>query len=153
RVFENPELKQKIEREMQTVVALKHPHICALYDVFQEGADGYLIGEYVEGETLADHLKRGPMDIEDVMTTGVAIADALDKAHRQGVTHRGLNPSNVILTAGGAKIADFGLAKPTGPADVALSASQMSTRTVSGATALMLSPAAGYMAPEQFEGA
>src|SRR5512138_2426730 len=103
-VSSNSELKQRLEREMLTVAALKHPHICALYDVLHEGVSDYLVTEYLEGETLAERLKRGPMDVDEVLKVAIAMADALDKAHRLGVTHRGLNPSNVILTAGGAKL-------------------------------------------------
>jgi serine/threonine protein kinase len=90
---------------------LNHPHICALYDIgHQEGVD-YLVLEYLEGESLASRLKRGHMPLEQVLRFGIEIADALDKAHRQGVTHRDLKPGNIMLNRHGAKLLDFGLAK------------------------------------------
>src|SRR5690242_21061878 len=70
--------------------------------------------EYVDGETLADRLKRGPMPMQQVLKMGVEIADALDKAHHAGLVHRDIKPGNIMLTRGGAKLLDFGLAKPVG---------------------------------------
>src|SRR6516225_1632593 len=99
-ITENSELKQQIEREMLTVTALKHPHIGAVYEVVHDGAADYIVTEYLDGETLAERLKRSPMEVDEVLKVAIAIADALDKAHRVGVTHRGLNPSNIILTTG-----------------------------------------------------
>ncbi|MDQ5870977.1 MAG: serine/threonine protein kinase, partial [Acidobacteriota bacterium] len=81
----SPESRQRFEREARTISQLSHPHICALYDVGREGETEYLVMEYLEGETLADRLARGPLPIEQVLRYGVEIADALDKAHRQGI--------------------------------------------------------------------
>src|SRR5262249_5189657 len=108
---DNAEMKQRFEREAQTVGALNHPHICTLYDVGRQDDLHFLVMEYLEGETLAQRIKRGPLPIEESLKVAVAIADALDKAHAQGVTHRDLKPSNVMLAQSGIKLLDFGLAK------------------------------------------
>ena len=102
-VWDDAGMKQRLEREIRTVSALKHPHISVPCDVVHEADADYLVTESPEGQTLAERLKRGPMEVEEALRVAIAIADALDKAHRQDVVHRGLNPSNVVLTAGGAK--------------------------------------------------
>src|SRR5215468_3274664 len=108
----DPVRKQRFEREAKTISSLNHPHICVLYDVgHQEGTD-YLVMECVEGETLAKRLEKGPLSLEQVLKYGAQLADALDKAHRSGVVHRDLKPGNIMLTPAGAKLLDFGLAKP-----------------------------------------
>src|SRR5438270_755170 len=106
---ENAEFKIRFEREARTISQLSHPHICALYDV----GENYLVMELLDGETLADHLSRGPLSIDEVLRYGTQIAEALDCAHRQGVVHRDLKPGNIMLTKSGAKLLDFGLAKGT----------------------------------------
>jgi eukaryotic-like serine/threonine-protein kinase len=94
---------------------LNHPHICVLHDIgHQEGTD-YIVMECVEGETLAKRLEKGPLSIDQVLKFGSQIADALDRAHRLGLVHRDLKPGNIMLTATGAKLLDFGLAKPSPP--------------------------------------
>jgi serine/threonine protein kinase len=107
----SPEVRQRFEREAKTISQLSHPHICALHDVGREGDVEYLVMEYLEGETLADRLAKGPLPLEQTLRHGVQIADALDKAHRQGIVHRDLKPGNVMLTKSGVKLLDFGLAK------------------------------------------
>jgi serine/threonine protein kinase/Tol biopolymer transport system component len=108
---DSPDLRARFEREARAVSALSHPHICALYDVGSEGSVEYLVMEYLEGETLADRLTKGPLPVEQVLKFGVQMADALDRAHKQGITHRDLKPGNVMLTKSGVKLLDFGLAK------------------------------------------
>jgi Tol biopolymer transport system component len=151
RFSENLEMKQRFEREARTIAALNHPHICTLYDVGQQDNIEFLVMEYLEGETLAQRLSRGPMPLDEALTVAIAIADALDKAHRQGVTHRDLKPGNVMLSSSGAKLLDFGLAK--------LSLPVQSPRPISGPVTAGDSTAPGlilgtvpYMAPEQLEG-
>ena len=95
---QNPDLKQRFEREARAISSLNHPHICTLHDVgHQDGVD-YLVMEYLEGESLAARLMKGPLPVEQVLKTGTEIADALEKAHRQGIVHRDLKPGNVMLT-------------------------------------------------------
>src|ERR1700746_3168668 len=110
----DPARKLRFEREAKTISGLNHPNICTLHDVGSQDGVDYLVMECVEGETLAARLQKGPMPLEQVMRYGAQIADALDKAHRAGIVHRDLKPGNVILTASGAKLLDFGLAKPSG---------------------------------------
>jgi eukaryotic-like serine/threonine-protein kinase len=105
------EVRQRFEREAKTISQLSHSHICALYDVGRDGETEYLVMEYLEGETLAERLARGALPLTQSMRIGVEIADALDKAHRQGIVHRDLKPGNVMLTKTGVKLLDFGLAK------------------------------------------
>ncbi len=109
---ESPEAKQRFDREARAISSLNHPSICTLYDVgHQEGTD-FLIMEYLEGETLADRLKKGPLPPEQALRYGIQICEGLEKAHRTGLIHRDLKPGNIMLTKAGAKLLDFGLAKP-----------------------------------------
>src|SRR5216683_6414778 len=110
-----PVRKQRFEREAKTISSLNHPHICVLYDVGHQDGMDYLVMECVEGETLAKRLEKGPLPLEQVLRFGMQTADALDKAHRSGVVHRDLKPGNIMLTGTGAKLLDFGLAKPAAP--------------------------------------
>jgi serine/threonine protein kinase len=105
------EVRQRFEREARAIAQLSHPHICALYDVGREGDVEYLVMELLEGETLAARLAKGAPPLEQTLRFGVEIADALNKAHRQGIVHRDLKPGNVMLTKSGVKLLDFGLAK------------------------------------------
>ncbi len=109
--------RQRFEREAKTISQLSHPHICALYDVGREGETEYLVMELLEGETVGERLARGALPLEQTLRYGVEIADALDKAHRQGIVHRDLKPANVMLTKSGVKLLDFGLAKAMAPVE------------------------------------
>src|SRR5438034_2728712 len=107
----NEEVRQRFEREARTISSLSHPHICALYDVGNQDGTEYLVMEFLEGETLAERLLKGALPGEQVLRYGIEMADALDKAHRQGIVHRDLKPGNIMLTKSGVKLLDFGLAK------------------------------------------
>ena len=110
-VSKDPDLKQRFEREAKTISSLQHANICTLHDIgHQDGVD-FLVMEYLEGETLAARLARGPLPLDQVLKIGIDTADALEKAHRQGIIHRDLKPGNIMLTKSGAKLMDFGLAK------------------------------------------
>jgi Tol biopolymer transport system component/predicted Ser/Thr protein kinase len=149
---ERPEHRQRLEREAKAVSSLSHPHICPLYDVGHEDGVDFLVMEFIEGETLADRLARGPLPIEEVLRFGVQIADALEKAHKQGIVHRDLKPGNVMLTGDGTKLLDFGLARSDAGSD------DDSDLTVSPTVSKPLTAAGTvigtyqYMAPEQLEG-
>jgi Tol biopolymer transport system component/predicted Ser/Thr protein kinase len=153
----NEELRQRFEREAKTISQLSHPHICALYDVGREGDRDYLVMEYLEGETLAARLDKGALPAEQLLRYGIEIADALDKAHRQGIVHRDLKPGNVMLTKSGVKLLDFGLAKFQAAArEKSLSgASRLATQAQASTPLTERGTVLGtfqYMAPEQLEG-
>jgi Tol biopolymer transport system component len=143
--------KLRFEREAKTISSLSHPHICALYDVGESGTVSYLVMEYVDGESLADRLTKGPLPIDGVLKLGVEIASALDAAHRQGIVHRDVKPGNIMLTRSGAKLLDFGLAKESGVVrsiGTATAATEMKPLTDQGTVIGTFQ----YMAPEQLEG-
>src|SRR5262249_19924782 len=147
----DPTRKQRFEREAKTISSLNHPHICTLHDIGSQDGIDYLVMECMEGETLAKRLEKGPLPLEQVLRYGAQVADALDKAHRAGIVHRDLKPGNIMLTASGAKLLDFGLAKPVpmqayGPTLTTLTLNTPPTRegTIVGTFQ--------YMSPEQVEG-
>ena len=97
-VSDNPDVRARFEREARTISQLNHPHICTLHDVGRENGVDFLVMEHIEGETLADRLQKGPLPVKEALQQAIEIADALDKAHRQGVVHRDLKPGNIMLT-------------------------------------------------------
>lgn len=147
----DPDLKARLEREAKAISSLNHPNICTLHDIgHQDGVD-FLVMELLEGETLADRLQRGAIPLKQALEYGVEIAEALEKAHKRGITHRDLKPGNIMLTKSGAKLLDFGVAKP------AQSVAAMASTSVE----TMSKPLTGegkivgtfqYMAPEQVQG-
>jgi serine/threonine protein kinase/Tol biopolymer transport system component len=158
----SPELKQRMEREGRAISSLNHPHICQLYDIGSQNGTDYLVMEFLEGETLAERLRKGAIPLAEVFKIGIAVAEALAVAHRSGIVHRDLKPGNIMLTAGGAKLMDFGLAKPLGLLAASGSGSAPSftaAATMSGPSPLSPLTTAGsiigtiqYMSPEQIEG-
>jgi serine/threonine protein kinase/Tol biopolymer transport system component len=147
------ELRERFEREARTIASLNHPHICVLHDIGQQDGTDYLVMEYLEGETLAQRLQKGPLSLEQVLQYAIEIADALDKAHRKGVTHRDLKPGNIMLTKTGTKLLDFGLAKlkqGAAPANVQLSELPTASDPLTAQGAIV--GTLQYMAPEQLEG-
>ncbi|HEY7575468.1 MAG TPA: protein kinase, partial [Thermoanaerobaculia bacterium] len=163
------DVRQRFEREARTISQLSHPHICALYDVGHQDGTDYLVMELLEGQTLAERLAKGPLPLDQTLRCGIEIADALEKAHRQGIVHRDLKPGNVMLTSSGVKLLDFGLAKTiersldaTGREQAAAGQRPMaksaftSLPTVAGSPGLTeegtILGTFQYMAPEQLEG-
>jgi serine/threonine protein kinase len=151
---QSEEVRQRFEREAKTISQLSHPHICALYDVGNQDGTEYLVMEYLEGETMAERLVKGALPLEQTLRYGTEIADALDKAHRQGIVHRDLKPGNVMLTKSGVKLLDFGLAKAVAP--VGPQSGLTSLPTMAGGQNLTqegtILGTFQYMAPEQLEG-
>ena len=150
----DPAQRLRVEREARVVAGLSHPHICALFDIGREGQIDYFVMEYLEGETLADRLARGPLPLDLAMRYGTQVAGALAAAHRQGFIHRDLKPSNIMLTREGAKLLDFGLAElraegsgPLAPAPVTESTTTEATTVLNAVAGTLL-----YMAPEQLRG-
>jgi eukaryotic-like serine/threonine-protein kinase len=109
---DNSEARQRFEREARTISSLNHPHICVLHDIGNDDGTAYLVMEFVQGESLEARLQKGPLPLKQALEYGVQICDALDKAHRAGIVHRDLKPGNIMISASGAKLLDFGLAKP-----------------------------------------
>jgi eukaryotic-like serine/threonine-protein kinase len=160
----DPELKQRMEREARAISSLNHQHICQLYDIGSQDGVNFLVMEYLEGQTLAERLEKGPLPLDQVLKIATEIAQALEKAHLQGIIHRDLKPANIMLTKAGAKLMDFGLAKPGLPiASHTMGPFTPSTPTMSFAT--LTSPASPltqkgsilgtfqYLAPELLQGA
>ncbi len=150
---DKPDLRERFEREARTIASLNHPHICTLHDIGHQDGIDFLVMEYMEGETLAQRLLKGPLPLDQVLQYAIEIADALDKAHRKGVTHRDLKPGNIMLTRSGAKLLDFGLAKLSQEASpVAGPLSQLPTATNAITAQGTILGTLQYMAPEQLEG-
>jgi len=152
----NPEARQRFDREARAISSLNHPNICTLYDVGHQDGIDFLVMEFLEGETLAERLAKGPLPTEQVLKYGIEVCEGLERAHKSGVIHRDLKPGNIMLTKSGAKLMDFGLAKAT----------STGAAPVSGLSATIADPsdqrpltAQGtlvgtfqYMSPEQVEG-
>jgi Tol biopolymer transport system component len=147
-----PELQQRFEREARTISSLNHPHICSLYDVGRQDGVSFLVMEYLEGETLAQRLEQGALPLEELLRISTQIADALDKAHRQGVVHRDFKPGNIMLTRSGAKLMDFGLAKLTAASAGATSLTASAHATSPITTHGTIVGTFHFMSPEQVEG-
>jgi serine/threonine protein kinase len=148
----NSEVRARFEREARAVSSLNHPHICTLHDVGRENGIDFLVMEYVEGETLATRLEAGPIPLDELLRMAVEIADALDKAHRQGLVHRDLKPGNIMMAKSGAKLLDFGLARTTGSHSVDTDATQSPTVSQPLTAEGTIVGTFQYMAPEQLEG-
>jgi eukaryotic-like serine/threonine-protein kinase len=160
----SPELKQRMEREARAISSLNHPYICQLYDIGSHDGVDFLVMEFLEGETLADRIRKSPIPLQEIYKIGVAVAEALATAHKNGIVHRDLKPGNVMLTPAGAKLMDFGLAKPIGMSgggsgSMSAPPSFTAAATLSGPSPLTPLTTAGsvigtiqYMSPEQIEG-
>jgi len=147
-----PDLRERFEREARTIASLNHPHICTLHDIGHQDGIDYLVMEYVEGETLAQRLTKGPLPLDQTLKYAIEIADALDKAHRKGITHRDLKPGNIMLTKSGTKLLDFGLAKLRQGAVSQVPLSERPTASDSITAQGTILGTLQYMASEQVEG-
>jgi len=145
------ELRERFEREAKTIASLNHPHICTLYDTGHQDDIDFLVMEYIEGETLAQRLQKGALPIQQVLQYSIEISDALDKAHRKGITHRDLKPGNIMLTKSGTKLLDFGLAKLKQEAAPVIPDSQLPTMKSAVTAEGTILGTLQYMAPEQVE--
>ncbi len=157
----NAELKERFEREARAISSLNHARICTLHDVgHQEGID-FLVMEYLEGESLAERLRKGALPLKETLRIGMEVCEALDVAHRAGIVHRDLKPGNIMLTKSGVKLMDFGLAKANASGGGASGSAPLLSagETISGHSSMTPLTSAGqvigtiqYMAPEQIEG-
>jgi serine/threonine protein kinase len=142
------DLKRRFEREARAIAALSHPHICTLYDVGQQDGIDYLVMEYLEGQTLAERLEKGPLPLDEAMRHAAEILGALDAAHQHGVIHRDLKPANVMLTSNGVKLLDFGIAQLQQSLQPEHEPALSTKLTMDGT--ILGTPQ--YMAPEQLHG-
>ncbi len=155
-----PELKERFDREARAISSLNHPRICTLHDIGHQNGVDFLVMEYLEGESLAGRLTRGPLPLRETLKIGMEVCEALEVAHRAGITHRDLKPANIMLTRSGAKLMDFGLAKAAGQDGGSTNALLLSSaKTMDGGSPLSPLTTAGavigtiqYMSPEQIEG-
>ena len=154
---QSPEAKQRFDREARAISSLNHPNICVLHDIGHQNGTDYLVMEFLEGETLADRLLKGPVPVAQILKYGADICEGLDRAHKSGVVHRDLKPGNIMLTKSGAKLMDFGLAKSV----PAMAAASSSSLTMELTTPVATHPLTAqgfvvgtfqYMSPEQVEG-
>ena len=150
RSSENPESRQRFEREARAISSLTHPHICTIYDTGDFNGRPYLVMELLEGETLSDRIARGPIAASQAARIGAEICEALDAAHRQHIVHRDLKPGNVMLTKSGVKLLDFGLAKLRNGNDGTISGNDATVRQITSEGTIL--GTLQYMAPEQVEG-
>jgi Tol biopolymer transport system component len=146
---QDPDRKARFEREARAISQLQHPHICALYDVGSQDGVEYLVMEFLEGQTLAQKLEKGPLAITELVETAIHIAEALDHAHRAAICHRDLKPANVMLTKNGVKLLDFGLARALGTPSVPAGGETATMALTRDGVILGTLP---YMSPEQLEG-
>jgi serine/threonine protein kinase len=144
--------RQRFEREAKVISSLNHPHICTLYDIGRQDSVDFIVMEFLEGESLAELLDKGPLPEAQVLRYGTQIASALDKAHRNGVTHRDLKPGNIMLTASGAKLLDFGLAKAEPAAATGAKLTDMTPQATPMTQHGAVIGTVPYMSPEQVEG-
>lgn len=157
----NPQLRDRFDREARAISSLNHPRICTLHDVGHQDGTDFLVMEYLEGESLDERLRRGPVPLKETLKIGTDVCEALEVAHRAGITHRDLKPGNIMLTKNGAKLMDFGLAKGAVAGMAGSSAAPLlsAAKTISGPSPMSPLTTAGqvvgtiqYMSPEQIEG-
>ena len=146
----------RFQREARTLAALNHPHIAGIYG-FEENAGTYALAlEFVDGETLADHIARGPIPVEEALPIARQIAEALEAAHEQGIVHRDLKPANIkVRRDGTVKVLDFGLAKALAAERTGTTADVLNSPTITSPAMTqmgMILGTAAYMAPEQAKG-
>jgi len=157
----SPEFRERFDREARSISSLNHPRICTLHDIGHQNGIDFLVMEFLEGQSLADRLKKGPLPLKETLRIGAEICEALEVAHRAGIIHRDLKPANMMLTKSGVKLMDFGLAKAAvEAADGNNHGLLLSTaKTLTGGSPISPLTTAGavigtiqYMSPEQIEG-
>ncbi len=149
----DPERLARLQREAHLLAALNHPNIAAIHSLEQDEETRFLVLELVEGETLAERLKRGSLPVQEALEAARQIAEALGAAHDNSIIHRDLKPANVMLTPGGnIKVLDFGLAKASGIGRAKGDLTDSPTITVAGTTSGVILGTAAYMSPEQVRG-
>src|SRR4029077_7961406 len=155
---QDPQARDRFQREARAASALNHPNICTIYDIGEEAGRHFIVMEYLEGTTLKYRIEGRPISIEQLVDFGVQVADGLDVAHSAGIVHRDMKPANLFLTKRGqAKILDFGLEKVARPSRAAPEPMGASMATAAVDAAHLTSPGStvgtvAYMSPEQARG-
>ena len=149
---ENRQALERFQREARAASALNHPYICVIYDIGEHEGQPFIVMEYLEGQTLKERIHGKPIATDELLDLGIQIADALDKAHRQGVVHRDLKPGNIMLVNSGAKLLDFGLAKLKATEATEENLSNLPTEQANLTAEGTILGTLQYMAPEQLEG-
>src|SRR5262245_8251714 len=144
------EQRLRFDREVRAIANTTHPHICALFDVGHEGDLDYLVMEYLQGQTLAERIRKGRLPIDEVLLYGSQLASALGHVHRHGFVHRDVKPSNVMITDGEIKLLDFGIAKRSEALELTNPGGDSDAQTLTLAGGMV--GTVQYMAPEQLEG-
>src|SRR5947209_10534732 len=149
----DPDRVSRFQREAEVLASLNHQNIAAIYDLEEAEGSRFLVLEFVEGETLAERIGRGPIPVEDALNIARCICEALEAAHEKGIAHRDLKPANIKITQGGkVKVLDFGLAKAIENAPTGTTLSNSPTLSMAATSAGVILGTAAYMAPEQAKG-
>jgi serine/threonine protein kinase len=150
---QQPQALERFRREARAASALNHPGICTIYDIGEEDGRAFIAMEFIDGETLRNHIHGQALPREEVLKFGIQIAEALEAAHAEGIIHRDIKPANIFITKrGNAKVLDFGLAKLV-PKGIASKDSD-SGRDSGESTSIVgiISGTPSYMSPEQVRG-
>src|ERR1700761_829907 len=150
-VARDPQVLARFRREARAASALNHPGICTIYDIGEQDGRAFIAMEFIDGETLRNHIHGKPLPLGEILELGIEIADALEAAHAEGIIHRDIKPANIFVTRRGrAKVLDFGLAKlvPTGSTGADSEDDQSDSNSIVG----IISGTPSYMSPEQVRG-
>src|SRR6202522_28766 len=153
KLAQEPQALERFRREARAASALNHPGICTIYDIGEQDGRGFIVMEFIDGETLRHHIHRQALPLEEILRLGMQIAEALDAAHAEGIIHRDIKPANIFVTKRGqAKVLDFGLAKLLPKAVAAGGLSADGDDTDSTSIVGIISGTPSYMSPEQIRG-
>ena len=153
KLAQEPQALERFRREARAASALNHPGICTIYDIGEQDGRGFIVMEFIDGETLRHHIHRQALPLEEILRLGMQIAEALDAAHAEGIIHRDIKPANIFVTKRGqAKVLDFGLAKLLPKAVAAGGPGADGDDTDSTSIVGIISGTPSYMSPEQIRG-